>query len=271
MSKHRSLVVFTLLTQSVVGSVWCVGIALLLGDTPPGYGWHAFVALLLILAGLGFSTGHLGRPGVCFYAIRNLRHSWISREVAATVTLAAAVAAMALTSLRPGGLNGWVVFAASAIGGFVLYAMARAYQLRTVPPWNHRGTFLGFLGSALLLGGLQFSMVSSFPAITTVAGCHATGLCLSRYVGLLIALIGFVVKIESQSRNHSQRARPGMFASFSGPVLQSGGVVLWVASMLSWSNAGLQWIFLLLAAVFLVAGEIIHRSRFYDSYRSAGL
>lgn len=117
MSKHRSLVVFTLLTQPVVGSVWCVGFALLLRDTPPGYGWHAFVALLLVLAGPGFSTGHLGRPGVCFYAIRNLRHSWVSREVAATVTLAAAVAAMALTSLRPGGLNGWVVFAASAIGG----------------------------------------------------------------------------------------------------------------------------------------------------------
>lgn len=62
-----------------------------------------------------------------------------------------------------------------------------------------------------------------------------------------------------------------MFASFSGPVLQSGGVVSWVASMFLGSNAGLQWIFLLLAAVFLVAGEIIHRSRFYDSYRSAGL
>lgn len=270
MNRHKSLVAFTLLVQSAVGSVWCIGIALLLGDTPQSYGGHAFAALLLVLAGLCFSVGHLGRPGVCFYAIRNLRHSWLSREIVATVTLAAAVGTMVFTGLWLGRLNGWVVLAASAIGGFSLYAMARAYRLRTVPPWNRTSTFLSFLGSALLLGGLQFALVSIVPAVTLVAGCQVAELCLSRYVGLLVALIGLVVRIAAQGANHSQRKRSRVFASFSQPVLQCGGVVWWIASMLSENDAGLQWIFLLLAAVFLVAGEIIHRNRFYDSYRSAG-
>jgi anaerobic dimethyl sulfoxide reductase subunit C len=271
MNRHKSLVAFTLLIQSAVAGIWCVGIALLLGDTPLGYGWHAFLALLLVLAGLSFSLGHLGRPGVCFYAVRNLRYSWLSREIAASVTLAAAVAAIAFTGLWLGRLNGWVVLAASAVGILDLYAMARAYRLRTVPSWNRASTFLSFLGSALLLGGLQFALVSIVPAVTSVAGCQVAELCLSRYVGLLVALIGLVVKVGAQSTNYSRTARSRMFVSFSRPVLQSGGVVLWVASMLLEDSAGPQWILLLLAAGFLVVGEIIHRSRFYGSYRSAGL
>jgi DMSO reductase anchor subunit len=271
MPKHRSLIAFTLLTQSAVGGIWCVGIALLLGDTPLVYGLHAFVALLLVLAGLSFSLGHLGRPVACFYAIRNLRHSWVSREIAASVTLAVAIVVMAFTSLWLGGLNGWAVLAASAVGGFALYAMARAYQLRTVPPWNGTGTLLSFLASTFLLGGLQFALVSSVPVIASVTRCHVPGQCLSRYVGLFVALIGLVVKIGAQGANYSQREMSGMFVSFSRPVLQCAGTVLWVASVLLQDNPGLQSIFLLLAAVFLVVGEVIHRSRFYDSYRSAGL
>jgi DMSO reductase anchor subunit len=271
MNKHRSLVIFTLLLQSAVGSIWCIGIALLLGDTPLGYGGHAFVALLLVVAGLCFSMGHLGRPAVCFYAIRNLKRSWLSREIAASVILAAAVVAMAFTSLSPAGLNGWVVLTASAVGGFVLYAMARAYRLRTVPPWNRASTFLTFLGSALLLGGLLFTLVSGVPAVPLVAGRQGGELGLSRYLGLLVAMIGLVLKVVAQGTNHAQTGRSRMFVSFSQPVLQSGGMVWWVASMLSENDFGLQWIFLLLAAIFLVAGEIIHRSRFYGLYRSAGL
>ncbi len=270
MSNHKSLVAFTLLVQSAVGSTWCVGIALLLGDTQYRYGGHAVVALLLVLAGLCFSVGHLGRPGACFYAVRNLKYSWLSREIAATVTLAASATAMAFYSLRPGGLSGWVVFATSAIGGFSLYAMTRAYRLRTVPSWNHVGTRLDFLGSTLLLGGLQFTVVSDALRAALGPGCGFAGPCVSGHAGFFVALVGFLLKLQSQSPKRTQAKEAGMLRGFSQPILQGSGIVLWMASIMSETNPGLGRSVLLLAAAFLVIGEITRRIHFYDTYRSAG-
>ena len=83
MSSHKSLIVFTLFVQTAVGGVRCIGAASLLSGNRVSffhYEWHALFALLTVLAGLGASIAHLGRPGVCFYAIKNLRRSWLSRK-----------------------------------------------------------------------------------------------------------------------------------------------------------------------------------------------
>jgi DMSO reductase anchor subunit len=271
MNRHKSLVAFTLLIQSAIGSVWCIGIALLRGDNPLSYGWHADVALLFVITGLCFSIGHLGKPGICFYAIRNIRHSWLSREIAASVTFAAALTVMTFTSLWPGGLNVWVVLAASVIGGFALYAMAKAYRLRTVPSWNHGGTVLDFLGSALLLGGLQFTVVSDVLIAVTGSKSDFTGPAFSGYTGLFVALVGFLFKLPYPHPARSHAKATGMPFDFSQSILQGVGIVLWVASVISEYSYCIELAFLLLAAAFMMMGETIRRIRFYGSYSSAGL
>ncbi len=263
MPSHKSLVGFTLLVQSAVGSVWCTGLVLLLNGSSFRHERNAIVALLFVLAGLTSSIAHLGRPGVCFYAVRNLRRSWLSREIVATGVFAGILAATALAGARPGPLSAWLVLPGSAAGASVLYVMARAYRLRTVPSWNHAGTFLDFLGSALLLGGMQFTIAAS-------AAAPDFGADFPRNVGLLAALVGFVIKVQAQGANRSQPAKTALF-SFSQPVLQGAGIVLWAAAVMLKESAGAQWAFLSVAAAFLAVGEVIGRVRFYKGYRSAGL
>lgn len=271
MSSHRSLVAFTLLVQSAMGSVWCLGVAQLLTGSTVQPEWHLFVALLFVLAGLGFSTGHLGRPGVCFYALRNVRHSWLSREVAVNGVFAGVLAVTALTSYLSGSSSGCLVLVASVVGGLALYAMARAYRLRTVPSWNHAGTLLGFLGSALLLGGLQFTLVSSVLMAGFGTSNSITGLDFSRHIGLLAALAGLVFRVQAEGTNRPQMANSEAPFALSQPVLQSSGLVLWAVSLVLKGGIGLHWTFLSLAAAGLVAGEIIHRVLFYYGYHRVGL
>jgi len=260
MSSYRSLVAFTLLVQSALGSVWCLGVAQLLTGSAVYHESHLFVALLLVLVGLGFSTGHLGRPGVCFYALRNVRHSWLSREVAATGVFAGVLAVTALTSYLSGSSSGCLLLVASVVGGLALYAMTRAYRLRTVISWNHAGTLLGFLGSALILGGLQFTLVSS-----VLAGSSDS------VIGFLAALAGVVFRVQAQGTSRPQMGNSGAPFALSRLVLQSSGLLLWAVSLVLNSGIGLHWTFLSLAAAGLVAGEIIHRFLFYYGYHRVGL
>ena len=274
MSSHLSLVIFTLLVQSAVGSLWCTEAALLLGGSRFAlfhYEWHVLSALLVVLAGLGASMAHLGRLGACFYALRNLKSSWLSREIVATGAFAGILAIAVLTCTWSGASSGWVLFAGSLIGGFVLYAMARAYRLRTVPSWNHAGTLLGFLGSALLLGGLQFTLVSNVPTAGFGTGYDISNPDFSRHIGLLAALAGLMFKVQAQGEHRPQTANYGALFSFSQPILQGSGIVLWALSIMFKDSVGLQWTFLSPVAVGLVAGEIIHRVRFYYIYHRVGL
>jgi DMSO reductase anchor subunit len=271
MSNHRSLVAFTLLLQSAVGGIWCIGVALMLGSNILQSEGHARFLLLIILVGMGFSLGHLGRPAICFYSIRNLRYSWLSREIVSTVVLAAIVAVMAVSGPMVGVSNGLIVFVASVIGGFVVYAMSRAYRLRTVPPWNRLDTLYDFLASALLLGGIQFSLVLGVLAVSSAHGYDSTGPAPSRYVGLVIGLLGLVVKVGIRGTRYSHPLKVETSYGFSEPILQCAGLAMWVMSMLHEDTAVWKWTTLLLATILLAGGEMIQRHRFYGSYRSAGL
>ncbi len=122
--------------------------------------WAAFTALLA-------SLGHLGRPLQAWRAIRNLKTSWLSREV----LFAAAFTGLALLAwaiqfwygtqalLSPLGLalGAAVVLA----GAGMVFSMGRLYMLRTVPVWNSPTTLISFFTTGLLLGGLGAALILS--------------------------------------------------------------------------------------------------------------
>jgi anaerobic dimethyl sulfoxide reductase subunit C (anchor subunit) len=222
--------------------------------------------------GLIASLFHLGRPAASFHAIRNLKGSWLSREILSVNLLAGLLAIVtALTYVCPGVLNGWLMLMGSLAGGAVVYVMTRVYRLRTVPSWNHAGTPLDFAGSALLLGGLQFMLVLSVLTVNRGVTHDASGTNILRIIPLIAVLVGFMLKVLAAGVNpFGRKDSAGLFKT-SQPVLQGCGTVLLAVSMASGIGEGFQAALLYVAAVSLLAGETLHRVLFYDSHHSGGL
>jgi DMSO reductase anchor subunit len=132
---HWPLVWLTLVTEAAAGA----------SATASGFGQRA-VAAALAAAGMVGATFHLGRPVVAYKALRNLRRSWLSREVAVLSLFAAlAVIAVVLPGLAP---------LAALAGAAGLYASARLYVVPGRPAWNSALTIVRFAATALALGPL---------------------------------------------------------------------------------------------------------------------
>ena len=274
MPSHWSLVMFTLLVQSAVGSLWCLQIAHFWhgGRVDPGHlKIQILAAMVLVLAGLAAAMAHLGKPGASLQAAKNVKTSWLSREILSVNLFAGLLAVLAvLAQIRPGAVNAWLLLVASLAGGAVLYAMTRVYRLRTVPAWNHAGTPLAFVGSALLLGGLLVTLVLQILVLHRGSGQAAMGQGGLGIESLFAALMGLVLKILAG------KVKPcGAMAAWPSktrqPVLQGAGVGLWMISVLAAGNPVFQALLLFAAAVCLVTGEIMHRTQFYSSYQRVGL
>ena len=227
----------------------------------------------LVLAGLAAAMAHLGKPGDSLHAVKNFKSSWLSREIFSVNIFAGFLAVMAVVGPDPSrgvepvgycSLGAWP-------GWAVLYAMTRVYRLRTVPSWNHAGTPLTFLGSALLLGGLLCTLVLKILTLLQVVGHDAMGQIEYRNAALIAVLVGFILKMLAAG------VKPSGVVTSSGPikalqpVMQGCGIALWMVSGLAGVNPVFQSLLLFLAAVCLVSGEIIHRIQFYSSYQRVGL
>ncbi len=274
MRNRWSLVPFTLLVQSAVGSMWCVQVALFWSGGLVGLlhlKFQIIGALCLVLAGLAAAMAHLGKPGDSLHAVKNFKNSWLSREIFTVNGFAGSLAAMAaLAYIHPAFLNGWVMLVGSLTGGAALYAMTRVYRLRTVPSWNHAGTPLNFLGSALLLGGLLCTLLLKMLTMFQAVDHDALGPEEFRNIAFIVALVGFVLKMFAAGMKCSGVSSPGPCKTLQ-PVMQGCGVALWMIYILSGGSPGFPSVLLSLAAAGLVAGEIIQRIQFYDSYQRVGL
>jgi anaerobic dimethyl sulfoxide reductase subunit C (anchor subunit) len=162
--KERSLVAFTLLSQMAVGAFWVLGglhlwvarqAGLATADTLTRIALWAVVPAML--AAMLASFFHLGTPLYAWRALANLRSSWLSREILFAVLFAAAAALFAVLhwfNLGPPGARIVLGWAAALLGLSLIYSMANAYRLRTVPAWDTWLTLVSFLTAALLLGAL---------------------------------------------------------------------------------------------------------------------
>jgi anaerobic dimethyl sulfoxide reductase subunit B len=137
----RSLVAFTLLAQMAVGAAWCL--SLLQVFPRPALGAITISMLAAILA----SFWHLGTPRRAWRAIRNVRSSWLSREVLCAGLYLASLAGLLIT----GGAGAWL---ADVIGLALIISMTQVYRLRTVPAWNRWTTTASFFATTLLAGSL---------------------------------------------------------------------------------------------------------------------
>ena len=132
---HWPLVFLTLLTQVALGiSVTSITT----GDR--------LAAAAVAGVALGGSLGHLGRPIHAVKALRNLRRSWLSREVALLGAYAAlAAVAVGVPALAP---------AAAAVGVAGVFASGRLYVVPGRPSWDTPLTIAAFTLTALATGPL---------------------------------------------------------------------------------------------------------------------
>lgn len=148
---HWPLVIFTLLTQVSLGAL--AGSMVLAARS----GRAAVAALAAAVAGvvaLGSSVFHLGRPALAWKALRNLRRSWLSREVALFGAFAVATLLYAATSSTALGV------VAAGVGCAGVYASGRLYMVPARPVWNSPRTVIAFFAAALATGPLLAVLAS---------------------------------------------------------------------------------------------------------------
>jgi hypothetical protein len=192
--REWSLVCFTLLIQIAAGLAIWLGTA----------GWWLFrpeeaealeklhrVGLPLVpamtLAAIGVSLLHLGKPGRMFRAMSNLRSSPLSLEI----LLVCLFFVVGLAAPRS-----WLLPAA---GLLLIGGMARVYMLRTVPAWNRPQTFLIFLVTGLLLGGML-----TLALLATLSRHDYTG------IAWAVFAIVLVLEIFGRGRFYASYRREGV-------------------------------------------------------------
>jgi len=226
-SRENPIVIFTLISQAVVGAFLILFLAPLAGLEVLSFAAHP-VAHAVILASLialetfalALSTAHLGKPHRFYRAFYNLRYSPVSREIAAIAVFFNAMAVHTLllavpelfSSLLPHALmrglqmfTGWLAVVA---GPVALYAMNRIYRIKARPFWDHWQVLTSFYGSTLTLGSLTVAMVyagvlaaqgQSFANLLAVAACPTA-------FGLALEGLGLIAHARALKRRGGEAA-----------------------------------------------------------------
>ncbi len=163
---HLPLIWLTVLSQCAVGSSIA---AVLFSD---GRFTVRLVAAALAVVGLIGSILHLGRPIYAWKALRNLRHSWLSREVLFLGAHAALAVGFALVASERLGK------AAAIVGVFGVLASAMLYVLPGRPAWNSWRTVAAFGAlttiSALTVGSISTGSRALGGALLLVVVAHSS-------------------------------------------------------------------------------------------------
>ncbi len=183
-SREDPLVVFTLISQGVVGAFLALFLGPLFGlemlapaSHPVAYPAFLFALLGLETFALALSTMHLGKPHRFYRAFNNLRFSPVSREVAGLAVFYNLLGAYTILTGLP-GLFAWLPagwldtlsttlgWGAAIAGPIALYFMHAIYRIEARPFWNHWQVLTAFFGNMLTLGaltvGLVYAVLSAF-------------------------------------------------------------------------------------------------------------
>lgn len=207
-TRENPLVVFTLVSQAVVGLFLVLFFGPMLGLSEVSAEAHPLARTMLLFGMIGaqtmalvLSTLHLGRPHRFYRAFNNLRYSPVSREVAGIAVFYNMLGAYVLVTSFP-QLSAWlpadwlagvaaVTGYAAAVSGIVaLYFMHRIYRIPARPFWNHWQVLSSFYGSMLALGALAAGLVFAPLAADAAALLH--GLALPVVAGLALECIGLL-------------------------------------------------------------------------------
>ncbi len=270
------LVIFTVLAQAAAGlCVLDAGLRLVFPTAVVPSGGVLGVAFALLALGGLVSVAHLGRAPAARYALANLRTSWLSREMLAVGALAG-VTLLGFVLSRLGHTASPFPWAAAALGGFLVVAIARVYMLRTVPAWNSWATPATFGCTAAVLGAAGLALLLALqgdPAMGSALRTLGAVAALFTIVHLLVLTAHLRGLVRSTGAASDSAAailgsrKPALalrviFALFGAAVLLACTAPGRGAEHASAIGAG---------CALLLASDLIGRALFYASYRRTGL
>jgi Fe-S-cluster-containing dehydrogenase component/DMSO reductase anchor subunit len=290
-SREDPLVLFTLITQAVVGAFLLLFLAPLMGVAVLSHDAHPLARSALLYGllavetfALALSTSHLGKPHRFYRAFNNLRYSPVSREVAGVAVFFNAMGAYTVLLTMPGlftwllpvnlvqglqTLAGWVAVVA---GPLALYAMNRIYRIKARPFWDHWQVLTAFYGSMLTLGALVVGVV--YAAVLSAQGASFAGLlsllAWPMAAGLIIEGLGLIAHARDLTLRGGEGAASHMVqrTTYGNTYrLRNIGVALSLALVLALGVTNLDgvaglWAWMTTAAV-IIGTATIGRALFY--------
>lgn len=240
-SRENPLVIFTLVTQAVIGAFLITflgsmaGIESLVSFTSS----NQLAPLLFILISLQgtvlfLSTQHLGKPWRFYRGFNNLRHSPLSREALGVALFFGLITAVTTLSLLDHGFLYWFndttllqyinitwldstlvkyitsLFTglAAVAGLYGIYFMQKIYRIKARPFWNHWQVMTSFFGSMFSLGAALIGLASI--AMSLLTGSEVIPLLdtLTGFIafGLIVEVTGHVFHTRYMQREESEAA-----------------------------------------------------------------
>lgn len=289
-SRENPLVIFTLISQAVIGAFAVLFLGPMLGLAEMATSAHPMVhaATLFALLGLetfalALSTLHLGKPHRFYRAFNNLRHSPVSREVAGLAVFYNLLGGYAVVSAFPALFawlpQGWLQALTALLGWgtllsgpLALYFMHRIYRIEARPFWNHWQVLSSFYGNMLTLGALLVGLI--YAVVLNAAGESFAGmmhvLAWPMAAGLVLEGIGLVYHArdlqqrggEGAVSHHIQRTRFG-----NSYIARNIALGLGALAVVGIAASGLNGIPGLLAwgtvALIIVLTAVVGRALFY--------
>jgi len=161
---HWPLIIMLLLSQTAAGMfVALTAIGMIFPESFKMVQFSVSAsAFLLLNAGLGCATLHLGRPLGAWRFFLGLRTSWMSREILTfSIFAGAASAAVGSSWFLPGSMISLVATASSAfLGALAVFTSVMIYVDTHREFWRMKYTAPKFYGASALMGLLATGMVS---------------------------------------------------------------------------------------------------------------
>lgn len=285
-TRENPLVVFTLISQAVVGAFLVLffgplfGLDMLSAEAHPiarpafMFGMIGLQTLALVL-----STLHLGRPHRFYRAFNNLRYSPVSREVAGIAVFYNLLGAYTVLTAFP-QLRQWLPidvlstlttlsgYGAALSGIAALYFMHKIYRIPARPFWNHWQVLTSFYGSMLALGPLAVGLV--FAPLVADSAALLGMMAWIIVAGFVLEAIGLYAHARDMKRNGGEgaAAQYALTTQFGYSYLSRNSALAFAAlGMLAFAlfvpqgSAGIAvWAFVALLAT---AAAVVGRMLFY--------
>ena len=289
-TRENPLVVFTLISQAVVGAFILLfigpmfGLEMLSPEKNP-IAWPMFLFGLIGIQTLALvlSTMHLGKPHRFYRAFNNLKYSPVSREVAGIAVFYNFIGAFTLLTGLPQLfywlpesllqtfvlITGW----GAVISGLAaIFFMHKIYRIPARPFWDHWQVFTSFYGSVLSLGPLLLALV--YGAIQVVNGeswAHVIPVTAAIvFLGLLMEITGLYFHQkdltqqggEGAAAHFEQKTKFGKTYISRNIGLLSGMFLTAVIFVMDFD--GIAALFLLVCtAVIIILSSVVGRALFY--------